>query len=131
MANEWNFSGKCLTSKKAQSTLNDYLHEHPNLRNEIKNRTGVVHSMEDAAAQAASMNTECNDDADVPSSVVIEDALGIEVSGADTGGSYCVAQAQRQGNHAGLVVGGEDEDVWVWNNGEKWETELPTEDNDN
>jgi hypothetical protein len=70
-------------------------------------------------------------DADVPSSAIIEDGLGIEVSGADSGGPYCVAQAQRQDNHAGLVAGGDGKDVWAWNNGKKWETKLSMEDNDN
>ena len=90
----------------------------------------MVHGIEDATTQAASMNAECDDDADVPSSAIIEDALGIEVSGADSGGPYCVVQAWRQDNHAGLVAGGDDEDVWAWKNGEKW-TELPMEDDDN
>ena len=46
----WNFSGECLTSKKAQTALNKYFCTHPELS-----------SME-----------ECLDDSDIPSRLVTE-----------------------------------------------------------
>jgi hypothetical protein len=66
---------------------NTILHEHPNLCNHIENWTSVIHGVE--GAMEASMEPECNDKVDVPSSAVIEDAVGLKVLGADSAGSYC------------------------------------------
>ena len=130
MANGQNLSGECLTSKKAQLALNQYLHSHPSPRDEIEKRTGAVQGIEDEAAQEVSMGEDCDDDADIPSSAIIRDALGITVSGADLNVSHCVNHAQNVNEHQGLVAMGEEEDIWAWNKGEKWGDVLPTTEDD-
>ncbi|KAH7903996.1 hypothetical protein BJ138DRAFT_1119844 [Hygrophoropsis aurantiaca] len=108
IAKGWNLSGDFLTSKKAHSALNEYLRTHPKLRDEIQNRTGVVHGFEDN--ELISMDDE--DDSDVPSSAVIEDALGITGLDSDFVDRW--------------IQWGDDENIWAWNNGEKWGDDLPT-----
>ena len=34
--------------------------------------------------------------------------------------------AARLDESGGLIAATEEEDIWAWNNGEKWGTELPT-----
>lgn len=109
--------------------LNEYLHSHPNLCDEIEKRTGIVQGIEDDAAQVASMEEDC-DDTDVPSNAVIQDVLGITVSNADLNVSNCVAHTQSTSDHRGLVAMGEEEDIWTWNNGLKWGDDLPTTEDD-
>ena len=48
---DWNLSAMCLTSKAAQTALDEYLCPHPSLQNEIKGRMGVVHGAEDISQQ--------------------------------------------------------------------------------
>ena len=95
----------------------------------------MVEGIEEEEAQAASMDGDCNDDVDISSSDVIHDALGFRVlkSDSDPDTSGCVgyvSQVQRDSEHGGLVAAGEEENVWAWNNGEKWGDELPTEEED-
>jgi hypothetical protein len=82
---EWNFSGKCLTSKRAQTALNNYLRSHPQLRKEIEDRTGVVHGLEEPDAHNVAMEDDCPNDSDVPSSLVIQDVLRINISATEGG----------------------------------------------
>jgi hypothetical protein len=70
-----------------------------------------------------SMNADCDDDADVASSAVIKDALDLVAPDGSSEGSVCVTRAPS----GGLTAAGEGEDVWAWNNGEKWGDELPAE----
>ena len=67
------------------------------------------------------------DNSDIPSSAVICDALGIEISGVDVDGHICVGSSKKDGEHGGLVADDENKDVWVWNNGEKWGDKLTVE----
>ena len=71
---EWNFSDNFLTSKK-DTAINQYLHSHTNLREEIKSQYRTVHGIK---AQTPSLEDSYND-TDVPSSVVVQDALSMEV----------------------------------------------------
>ena len=128
-------SGECLTSKKACTALNEYLRSHPNLHNKIERWTGTVEGIEEEETQAASMDGDCNDDMDISSSDVIHNALGFRVSESesDPDTSRCVgyvSQVQRDHEHRALMAVGEEENVWAWNNGEKWGDELPTEEED-
>ncbi|KIM77329.1 hypothetical protein PILCRDRAFT_12147 [Piloderma croceum F 1598] len=113
--------------------LNEYLRSHPNLRDEIERQTGSVEGIEEEEAQAASMDGDCNDDVDISSADIIHDALGFRVSesDSDTDNVGYVSQVQRDSEHGGLVAAGEEENVWAWNNGEKWGDELLTEEEDN
>ena len=127
-ATEWNFLDDCLTSKKAHTALNEYLHGHANLREEIESQTGTVHGIEDVEAQTPSLEDSC-DDTDVPSSLVVQDALGIEVPD-NVFEQMCVRQARKDDEHGGFVADGDEENIWAWNNGEKWGDNLPTNDGD-
>ena len=125
---EWNFLGECLTSKKAQTALNNYLRSHPQLRKEIEDRTGVVHGLEEPDARNVAMEDDCPDDSDVPSSLVIQEVLGINISATEgdanmTETHVSVARVDESG---GLIAATEEEDIWAWNNGERWGNELPT-----
>ena len=53
------------------------------------------------------------------------EALGVTITeNQDTMTSYCVSQVQRAEN-GGLVARTEAENVWAYNNGELWGSELP------
>jgi hypothetical protein len=54
--------------------------------------------------------------------------LCLVVPEANSNGPYCVTQVSRQGGV--LVAGGDEEDVWAWNDGKKWGNEPPIENND-
>ena len=125
---EWNFSGECLTSKKAQTALNNYLCSHPQLRKEIEDRTGVVHGLEELDARDVAMEDDCPDDSDVPSSLVIQEVLGINISATegDANMTETHVSAARVDESGGLIAATEEEDIWAWNNGERWGNELPT-----
>jgi hypothetical protein len=118
----------CLTSKKAQSALNEYLCSHSELHDEIEKRTSTVHGTEDDHEKG----NDFNDDTDVPSSAVIRDQLGIVISEGDSDAraSNCVVQTRKDRDHGGLVAADDEEDVWAWNNGEKWGDEPPMTDDD-
>ncbi|KAF8123097.1 hypothetical protein EV363DRAFT_1180822, partial [Boletus edulis] len=109
---QWNLSAKCLTSKAAQMALNDYLRTHPALHNEIKERTGVVHGLEDDQLDDSAGTVD--DDADVPSSVVIHAALGLDVAEksaeVDTV-PHCVDHAESDSEDLALVAAGEEENI--------------------
>ena len=75
--------GKCLTSKKAQTALNNYLCSHPKLRKEIKDRTGVVHGPEETDAHDVAMVDDCHDNSYILSSLVIQEVLGINISATE------------------------------------------------
>jgi hypothetical protein len=80
----WNFSGECLTSKKAQTALNEHLCTHPELRDEIEKRTGTIHIEELRPPELPEHSMgECLDDSDIPSRLVIQHALGITISEAE------------------------------------------------
>jgi hypothetical protein len=120
-AKEWNLSAECLTSKKACMALNNYSRSHPHLHDEIKNRMGTVHGIETMGS-----TDDSNDDTDVPSSAIIQDALGIAVSGADQA-SDCVVRTRKDAEHGGLVAADKGGNVWAFNDGEKWGDDLPVD----
>ena len=53
-----------------------------------------------------------NDDTDVPSCPIIQDALGVVVFGADQA-SDCVVGTRKDAEHGGLVAADDGEDVWA------------------
>jgi len=66
----------------------------------------------------------------VPSSAVIQDALNTVVPGADHDAAHFFSQVRRDPEWGGLVAADKNEDVWAWNNGEKWGDNLLTDEND-
>ena len=50
----------------------------------------------------------------------IKDALDLVALDGNSEGSVCFTWAP-----SGRLTAGENEDVWPWNNGEKWGDELP------
>jgi hypothetical protein len=86
----------------------------------------VVHGIEES-----SVNSEdSHDDTDVLSSAVIEDAVGIAVAGADNQAFSCIVQARKDSEHGGLVAADESENVWAFNNRQKWCEEPPMVEDD-
>jgi hypothetical protein len=116
-AKEWNFLDQCLTSKKVHMALNECLHSHANLQEEIESCTRTVHGIEDVEAQTPS-SEDSYDDTNVPSSVIIQNTLGIEVPD-NVFEQICVGKAQKDDKHGVFVADGDDENIWAWNNGEK------------
>ena len=106
---------KCLTSKAAQTALNDYLCTHPVLHDEIKSWTRVVHELKD---NQQNDNADVEDDADVPSSAVIQVALGLDVAEKSTEIDtvlHCIDSTE-WGLEDSLVTASEDEDIWAYIN---------------
>jgi hypothetical protein len=97
--------------------LNNYLLTHPGLREEIEKRTGIIHSIEELDI---SMEEECSDDSDIPSRLVIQQALSITIS--QTEGNVNMSEnhvsAARLDVSGGLVVATAEEDMWAWNHSE-------------
>ena len=93
--------------------LNEYLHTHHTLHDEIKNKMGVVLGVEEVQLDSA----EADDDANVPLSAVIQDALGLDIDNpADVDTiSHCVESTEK-GPDDTLVAAGEDEDIWAYIN---------------
>lgn len=64
--------------------LNEYLCKHLKLRDKIKSRTGVIHGIKKSEDMAevpdASMDDDCFNDSDVPSSLVIQETLDIMIT---------------------------------------------------
>lgn len=89
---------------------------------------GVVQGVETVSESA---EDDSYDDTDVPSSAIIQDALGIAVTGADVQVTDCIVQARKDDETGGLVAADEEENVWAWNNGEKWGDELPMDEDEN
>ena len=56
--------------------LNKYLSMHHTLHDEIKNQMGIVHGVEEVQLDIA----EADDNADVLSSAVIQDVLGLDIN---------------------------------------------------
>jgi hypothetical protein len=107
MIKEWNFSGECLTSKKAQTALNEYLYTHPELRDEIEKRTGTIHIEELGLPELPEHSMEeCLNDSDIPSRLVIQRTLGITISKAegDANMSELNVSAAKLGDSSGLVA---------------------------
>ena len=115
-------------SKKAQTALNNYLHSHPQLRKEIEDRTRVVHGLEELDAPNIAMEDDCPNNSDIPSSLIIQEVLRVNIS--TTKGNAHMSEIHvsvaRLNESGGLVAAMEEEDIWAWNNGEKWGNELPT-----
>ena len=86
-----------------------------------------MHGLEELEVPPMEEPEDNCDDSDIPSSAVIRDALGIEISGVDVDGRVCVGSLKNDGEHGGLVADDKNEDVWAWNNGEKWGDKLPVE----
>jgi hypothetical protein len=110
----WNFSGECLTSKKAQTTLNEHLYTHPELRDEIEKRTGTIHIEELRPPKLPEHSMgECLDDSDIPSRLVIQHALGITISEAegDANMSELNVSAAKLGDSGGLVAATNEENI--------------------
>ena len=67
------------------------------------------------------MEEECPDDLDIPSRLVIQQALGITIS--ETEGNANMSEnhvsAARLDVLGGLVVATAEEDMWVWNHGKR------------
>ena len=87
---------------------------------------GIVQGIKEPEAQLQSMEGDCCDNSNVPSHLVIQEALGLAVS-ADPDSeeaAHCVLQV-RQDEDRNLVAGNESENVWAYNNGELWGDKAP------
>jgi hypothetical protein len=103
----WNLSGECLTRKTTHKALDEYLHSHSYLCDEIEACTGTMHSLNELSKSEAQPREEAKDDcddSDILSSAVICDALGIEVSGVDVDGQVCVGSSKKMGRMEGLLL---------------------------
>ena len=56
---------------------------------------------------------------------IVSDALGVAVHEIDWHAGHCVSHTRKDSDHHGLVATTEEEDIWAWNDGEKWGDELP------
>ena len=56
------------------------------------------------------------------------EVLSINISATEGGANMSEIHvlAARLDESGGLVAATEEEDIWAWNNGEKWGNELPT-----
>lgn len=113
-----NLSAHCLTSREAYNALNCYLATHPALHDEIKKRMGVVHGVDIVATadteDLKAVNANVDDDADVPSSAVMQDAFNLSNGDIPAGidvVSHCVGSIER-GPDNSLMAVGESEDIW-------------------
>ena len=90
---------------------------------------GVVQGIEDPNAQMQSMEGDCCDDSDVPSHLVVQEALGLAISVDQGEAAHCVSQV-RQDEDGNLVADSEMENVWAYNDGELWGDKAPEVDDE-
>jgi hypothetical protein len=86
----------------------------------------VVHGIEESFVNSE----DSHDDTDVPSSAVIEDALGYSSCRSRQSSIQLHCTARKDSEHGGLVAADESENVWAFNNGEKWGEEPPMVEDD-
>jgi len=108
--------------------LNSYLCSHRQLRKEIEDKTVIIHGLKEPDAHNVAMEDDCPDDSDIPSSLVIQEVLGITISTMEdsVNTTKIHVSAARLDESGGLVAATEEEDIWAWNNGKKWGDELST-----
>lgn len=66
---EWCLSAECLTSRKAQNALNEYLRNNTELHTEIENCLGKVYGIDTGAEAEADLDQE--NDSDIPISAIM------------------------------------------------------------
>lgn len=70
---------------------------------------------------------ECLNDSDIPSRLIIQQALGITISemeGSANMSEYHISVARL--DDSGGLVAAMEEDMWAWNHGKRWGDEPPT-----
>ncbi|KAG6859943.1 hypothetical protein C0993_003285 [Termitomyces sp. T159_Od127] len=104
MTKDWCLSEECLTSRRAQTALNDFLHKDPALRDEIEARLGHVDGIDgETSFNEDDVDHLQDDDAD----------LSIDVIAANT-------HALRRGG-ARVEASDDIENVWAFDAaGEMW-----------
>ncbi|KIK74376.1 hypothetical protein PAXRUDRAFT_19942 [Paxillus rubicundulus Ve08.2h10] len=110
----WDLSAECLTSRRAQTALIDYLRTHSTLHKEIEDQMGVVYGLNDSESDY--VTADADDDADVPLSAVIRDALGVAQIPAEVDSVPLCVGSTEKGPHISLVAAGEYEDIWAFIN---------------
>jgi hypothetical protein len=125
----WDLSAECLTSRQAQTALVNYLHTHSALHEEIKDRMGIIHRLDEIGSvednrhasdsELDHITADADDDADVRSSVVIHDALGLvdmaEIPAEVDSVSLCVTSTEKGPSNL-LVAAGEYANIWAFIN---------------
>lgn len=91
--------------------LNGYLCSHPELRNKIKDRTGIIHGLEELDAHNVAMEDNCPDDLDVLSSFIIQEALSVTTSTTKGGVNMTEIHVLVARLDGGLVAATEEEDI--------------------
>jgi hypothetical protein len=129
---EWSLSANCLTGRKAQSALNEYLKKDQDLHNEIASRMGSVQGIESGEAENE-MDLDQHDDADVPLSAVIREELGLTLPECH-GDIHVVTKAKVMSDGSGhLTADTSEEDIWAYGDtGDKWGVNgvLPVDETD-
>ncbi|KAJ3493456.1 hypothetical protein NLJ89_g11016 [Agrocybe chaxingu] len=123
-AKNWSLSEQCLTSKEAQAALKEYLQKDPDLHNEIHACMGAVLGVEveGRAPLEADIDHDVVDDSDIPIEAVVRETLqeNLELSTPTLSSVYTVQTVVR--TEDGLVAGGDEEDVWAYNENERYST---------
>ena len=89
----------------------------------VKLRNGLALCM--VSRHILQMEDENHDDVDMPSSAIVSDTLGVAVCEINWHAEHCVLHTRKDLDHHGLVATTEEENIWAWNDGEKWGDELP------
>jgi hypothetical protein len=123
-AKDWCLSETCLTGRKAQSALRDYLQQDSTLHEEIQVQCGKVEGLDsDSVPAEADIEDYAMDDSDIPLREVISDTVGLDLPPhieLNSNTAFLVTSVIKDAE-GGLVPGADDEDVWSYNDmGEKW-----------
>ncbi|PBK79529.1 hypothetical protein ARMGADRAFT_1040742 [Armillaria gallica] len=114
---DYNLSPECLTSRKTQLDLNQYLLKDPELRNEIERCLGKVQGINDTAE--IELDAKQYDNTDVPISIVIHKELGIVIS-READGHDSVEKTKMYERE--LIADGLEEDIWGYDQaGNRWD----------
>ncbi|TFY74415.1 hypothetical protein EWM64_g9597, partial [Hericium alpestre] len=111
VANEWNLSEAVLTSRKARASLRNYLLTDKILRDEIEGKMGPL-NLGLEPEDDEDPDEDDTDDTDVPSSAVINEALGIVVPPSVVDSEFCVDSGTTADKKGRLHAIGEEEDIW-------------------
>lgn len=134
---DFNLSSECLTSKRARDALNPYLQSDRELREEIFNKLGEVHGINNAEdddpddpdpSKIDDAAYDYDDDTAIPLQDVIQHELGITIETDAVQSDLTVRATQRDPETAFLTPATCEENIWAYNRaGDRFEEAGPTD----
>ncbi|EIN06290.1 hypothetical protein PUNSTDRAFT_73512 [Punctularia strigosozonata HHB-11173 SS5] len=122
-----NLGAETLKSRKAIDQCREFLRAHPELRQEIEEKTGNIFATEEGIIEDEH-DIPDQDDTDVPLSAIVRQELGIEIANPSIPDVFCVQDSEHSvtvDEHGLLHAKGQEEDIWSYrDDGKTWEEAM-------